>query len=112
MMNSRNMLTQLLREVFDRKLDLEQAVKHMENHGVRVMPFKIGNVVYWYNKLLMTEPMAVKITGYRSDVRGKTKWICGCFTEFSIGDVGKTIYRTKADAEKAAHERNTDERAG
>lgn len=109
MMNSKDMLTQLLGEVIDVKLDLEQAVRYLESHGVIVMPFKIGDVVYWYNKLLMDKPMAVKVTGYRSDVRGKTKWICGCFTEFSISDVGKTIFRNKSDVDIAAHERNGNE---
>ena len=46
MMNSRKALTKLLEEIINGKFNLELAVKYMENHGVIVMPFKIGNVVY------------------------------------------------------------------
>ncbi len=110
MMSSRNALTQLLGEVIDGNYDLESAVRYLESNGVIVMSFKIGDTVYWYDKKLMNEPMAVRVTDYRSDHHGRTKWICSFLTEFVVSDVGKTIFLTKEDVEKAVLEGRNNER--
>lgn len=107
-MDNRERLKLLITEAKAGGLDLSQTADYLVSQGVIVMPFKVGDVVYWTDKKMHDKPMAVKITAFRSGKTGKNgiKWTCGCFTEFGRSDIGKTIFADIKSAERALKERN------
>lgn len=107
-MDNKKALELLIIEAKAEGLDLSQTADYLVSQGVIVMPFKVGDVVYWADRKMHDKPMAVKITAFRSSKTGKNgiKWSCGCFTEFSESDIGRTIFSDIKSAERALKERN------
>ena len=92
--NENTLADYLKKETIDRVAD------YLLANGVIVFPCKVGDTVYWYNMGGEIVEAKVKMLGFSA------RHSKGFEYDVPFDNIGKTVFLTKAEAEKALAERS------
>ena len=86
----------------------EHFADHLLKNGIVVPPVKVGEIVYWLTPYGIEELTVdlIKIIG-NQDIRIRTRRFVKEVVYFSLKHFGKTVFTSRAEAEKALKERET-----